>query len=708
MSDLSSYLSTRNKQWSAKLWDGFIEAVQARLAPLEEQLDIQKEVADAIVARGLTVIEQELAPIVAQADQILDESTASINAKLARFEQKVTGGTVISMSNSSATLANGATLNLTIVPADREFFAPTPFLAISRASTVANWAIAKVNSFNRTTGALSITLEQVNGAGGPYTDWIITSLPGATLLQKDYYEKTLALRAQVADDKVKTGEDRAAALAHKNDASDAAALSVAARNGSAQAFADMRKAIAVPLVPPTAPEIGQIWWDGNVVRVYDGVGFVPTVTASIGGLRFDEGSFPAGTDGVITIAGGFRFVMIWLNGALLYESRGDFVSATPDITIPSATEGDEWKYWAYQAIDATDYDTKEQVNEKIVTALVPVAAALGKRVQFDAAQTLTQTEKGQALANVGAGILAGWRNKLINGAFIINIRGTITIPAGGYAITADRFKVFNNTNQPCTVATSSDGRDRLQFIFNTAPTSGGVSFEQQIEDVRSVSDLFVSKLYTFTFDVFYSASDTAVLQPYVIQKFGATGASPNVPVAVAPDVMLPARKRRMIELPPTSGKTITAGSSVIVGLTFSPRASGYYEFARFSFVEGNATKEDDPFSPRNVQEELMLCQRYSRLMPLGTIGRAVSETNIAFFYTMLPAMRGNPSAALAGSGNLVCDNGTHSTSASPPSIGGGVLTASGVRIFVEGFSALQVGVMWALTTGRTILLDAEL
>lgn len=395
MSDLSSFLSTRNKQWSAKLWDGFIEAVQARLAPLDEQLDIQKEVTDAIIARGLTVIEQELAPIVAQADQILGESTASITAKLDRFEQKVAGGTVICSSKTSATLANAATLNLTLIEADREFFAPTPFLALSRASTTANWAIGKVNSFNRSTGALSITLEQVTGPGGPYTDWIITSLPGATLLQKSYYEQTLALRQQVAEDKAATTEDRQTAVEAKDAAQTAAGQSVAAKNASQQAYADVRQVIAEPIVPPVNPVVGQIWWDGAVTRVYDGVGFAPTVTTSIGGRRFEQGTFGPAPDGVISVGGGFTAALVFVNGSLLREGE-DYTANSPDIVILAPHEGDEYFVEAYLATDATDYDTKKRVNQKIETALTE------KAVRVDAEQAHTAAERDQARANIDA------------------------------------------------------------------------------------------------------------------------------------------------------------------------------------------------------------------------------------------------------------------------------------------------------------------
>lgn len=268
MSDLSSFLSTRNDKWSDKLWDGLIEAIGARLAPLEENLGIQREVADAIIARGLTVIEQELAPIVAQAGDILDETSAEVVAKLVRFEAKVTGGTVLTTSATPATLVSDATINVVIDAPDREFFALTPHVALSRSSTTANWAIGKVLYYARSTGALSLKIEQVYGAGGPYSDWIISSLPAATLLQKTFYEQTVVLRGQVAADKSDAELARDVAVG----ARDAAIISAAA---AGQAYSDLRVAVAPPVAAPSSPVLGQIWYDGTTMRVFDGDDYVP-------------------------------------------------------------------------------------------------------------------------------------------------------------------------------------------------------------------------------------------------------------------------------------------------------------------------------------------------------------------------------------------------------------------------------------------------
>ncbi|MCC0054344.1 MAG: hypothetical protein H6884_09820 [Rhodobiaceae bacterium] len=65
------YLSSKAKTWSNEVWDGLLRAVDARFKPLEEQLDIQRATTDAIVAKGLNVIEAELAPVVLQGEDVL-------------------------------------------------------------------------------------------------------------------------------------------------------------------------------------------------------------------------------------------------------------------------------------------------------------------------------------------------------------------------------------------------------------------------------------------------------------------------------------------------------------------------------------------------------------------------------------------------------------------------------------------------------------
>ncbi|NKW80376.1 hypothetical protein HGG72_08485 [Ochrobactrum pecoris] len=152
------------------------------------------------------------------------------------LKKKVTGGTVIALSASSSKLVLGELVTLILNPKDREFFAPTPYVAVSRASTVANWAIGKVSSFNRSTGVLAITLEKVEGTGGPYNDWVITSLPAATMLQQYFYEQTVTLRAQVASDKSGTAADKSATATARDEAISARSGAVTAKKRCRSGF----------------------------------------------------------------------------------------------------------------------------------------------------------------------------------------------------------------------------------------------------------------------------------------------------------------------------------------------------------------------------------------------------------------------------------------------------------------------------------------
>jgi hypothetical protein len=77
MGAFDRFVSSRAGAWSKDLWDGLIAAIDARFAPLEEQLDIQKETTDKIVGRGLQIIEDELTPALNSASDIVDQIEAT-------------------------------------------------------------------------------------------------------------------------------------------------------------------------------------------------------------------------------------------------------------------------------------------------------------------------------------------------------------------------------------------------------------------------------------------------------------------------------------------------------------------------------------------------------------------------------------------------------------------------------------------------------
>lgn len=578
MSDLSSFLSTKNKQWSANLWDGFIEAVQARLAPLEEQLDIQKEVTDAIIARGLTVIEQELAPIVKQADQILNDSTASLNAKLERFEKKVTGGTVICASKTAASLANAATINLTLVPEDREFFAPTPFLAISRASTVANWAIGKVNSFNRQTGSLSVTLEQVTGAGGPYNDWIITSLPGATLYQKHLLEQAVAIDRSVQLMQEDVASMRDAIRAWNENVNTKHAQAVTAASSAEEDAAFVERAAQ------------QVRSDAE------------TVTANLGATKAHREA----ADDSANTATQQASAAAQSNSASAENARisGENKDASLSAKRAAETARDDTVAAKSETLSARDIAVTKRNESEVFRN-----DAEGFR---DEAEALAASlDPSQYLKKVDAGILAGFRNKLLNGDFRIAFRGaSFTVPANNGMYTADRWGVINTTNASLSVEVVQDFNygHALMFRFTTEPSTGEVTLIQKVEDVRSLP----AGEATFTFDMFLENSMRVFI--YGEQNFGTTGSALNVMEisnSVEPSVSDFKRKSTRFTVGSLEGKLANPFDSTFnIAVQFHPRNVGVFGVKRASLVEGDATTEKDPFSPRHRQQEVAMVQRY--------------------------------------------------------------------------------------------------
>ncbi|EKF58587.1 hypothetical protein QWE_18343 [Agrobacterium albertimagni AOL15] len=279
--------------------------------------------------------------------------------------------------------------------------------------------------------------------------------------------------------------------------------------------------------------------------------------------------------------------------------------------------------------------TAKIADESVTTAKLASSIAV---VRFDAVQSRTLTERGQALANIGGGVLAGFRNKLINGAAQIIQRGGRTIAAGASAYVFDRFLVTNNTNQTVTVSQvafalgsgfAREARNAMRFSFTTAPTTGTLRIEQRIEFVDSI------RATDHTFIAWMSGpSGSEALAAEFIQNFG-TGGSPSTQVVTpmtfagsSPTTIFSASTNRRawgVTVPSLSGKFlgINGNDFAAAAIVMTPRQAGNYDLTWLSFVEGNATSEEDPFAPRDRGHEIALCQRffeksYSLTVPPGT------------------------------------------------------------------------------------------
>ncbi len=253
------------------------------------------------------------------------------------------------------------------------------------------------------------------------------------------------------------------------------------------------------------------------------------------------------------------------------------------------------------------------------------AAALALRLRVDAAQGLTVLQKGQARANMDAHVLAGMRNKLINGAGGLIQRGSTTVAAGSSKYVFDRWFVTNDTDQTVTVSQNQlslgsgfaiGGRHSMRYNFASAPTTGTLRIEQRIEDVTSV----IPGDWTLTAWM-SGPSGSEALAAEVVQSFG-TGGSPSSDVTTAmtfagdsPTTIYDASTNRRcwgVTVPSLAGKLLGTGNDdyLATAMVLTPRQSGNYDLTWLSFVEGDASSESDPSSPRHVQQEVALCQRY--------------------------------------------------------------------------------------------------
>lgn len=92
-----------------------------------------------------------------------------------------------------------------------------------------------------------------------------------------------------------------------------------------------------------------------------------------------------------------------------------------------------------QGISADAFARENHTGKQAISTVDGLLQALDDRVRTDAAQGLTSAGQGRARANIGAGALAGFRNKLVNGNFTVNQRnGTKTPGVGIYGY--DRWK----------------------------------------------------------------------------------------------------------------------------------------------------------------------------------------------------------------------------------------------------------------------------
>lgn len=258
--------------------------------------------------------------------------------------------------------------------------------------------------------------------------------------------------------------------------------------------------------------------------------------------------------------------------------------------------------------------------------------------------------------SIGVDLLTGDRNRIINGNFDFWQRET-SQTSSGYG-SDDR---WNNNHSGSTKTHSqqsfapgqTDVPGNPAYFSRTeviagAGTSDFVAKTYKIEKVASLS----GKTATLTFWVKCDTANPLAVE--FLQSFG-TGGTPSatvnaIEVTTVSTSVTWQKVSFTVDIPSISGKTLgTNGDDYLqfsfwfdAGTTLDARTNSLghrpsgthtYDIARVSLVEGDATAEDDPFSPRHLGQELALCQRYyEKSYALATKPASVTSNGSVLMY----------------------------------------------------------------------------
>lgn len=174
-----------------------------------------------LIAESLADLDAQLARITTATDNLVSLGLIRVNEALApalaTAQAAAENGFLVATSSTSLTLSVGleTTFEVDDTPA-RALFAPTPYCVISRdAGGVDDWAVFRVDTYDRDNGGLAGEIVAVNGAIGSvaFDDWTISASAGlasSIIEAAATVTNTLALAeqaAQQAAEAAQTAED---------------------------------------------------------------------------------------------------------------------------------------------------------------------------------------------------------------------------------------------------------------------------------------------------------------------------------------------------------------------------------------------------------------------------------------------------------------------------------------------------------------------
>lgn len=320
-------------------------------------------------------------------------------------------------------------------------------------------------------------------------------------------------------------------------------------------------------------------------------------------------------------------------------------------------------------------------------------ASLAKRLRVDAAQSFTEAEKGQAIANLGGDVLAGFRDKLINGDGQIS-QGTYTTVADD-TYWCDQHYVLTQT-AAITPTILTDVANGLPFMMrltqsqaaaqrmgNAQPVEAQVSKRLRGKQVTLGGKLRCSVSQAIRFAVLEwtgtaDAPTSDVVADWTNGAFTAGNffLGSNLTVA-AVGVVTPAANT-IADWSLTANISGSCSNLIVMMWTEGTAAQNVTLDMAWGLVQGDATAETWPYDARNPQQELALCERFFEVIGGGggypnMTGYQVAGGNFAISVGFATTKIAVPSITKIGTWST---SNCSQPSAALPTVNGFVLTTT--------------------------------
>lgn len=160
--NLSRHRVTATTEFSDRTWNQLVDDLGVILDLLMNKTASFDAATAQLVQAGLIYIQGALAPA------------------FERLQEYQAGGFLDAPLVGEVSFADGPLL-VTVHPDNAEFFTPSAFVALTRADSTDDYAIAQRSDYSKTTGILSLLVLSHVGTVGPFTDVSVSALAGSVL-----------------------------------------------------------------------------------------------------------------------------------------------------------------------------------------------------------------------------------------------------------------------------------------------------------------------------------------------------------------------------------------------------------------------------------------------------------------------------------------------------------------------------------------------